>query len=289
MPITQEDVDRVLAVSWAYHNSHGAVPSDNIVFLDPQNEAQRRHNENAAAANEKILQEHARQFIAAMRGATPTLVEEGESLVGRGVTAGRCGEMTAVTGHFCRADPQMASKMVEMWAAMTDETENKASHAFLIVTDGAKLSGLLQAFSIESLAAIDEKEGVWVIDTWLPIACHASVYKDKLMQMLREFDDPAFENKGTTKVIMVTGMSLLKDASGTLRPTAVPEQGEIHSAQEWGESIIAAPLSDSRQLELPQRRLTEHGHSVREGQPSSHYSEQSEYLNVTKQHTGPRR
>ena len=159
MPITQEDVDRVLAMTRFHYRSNDALQSS-IAATDAVPKMRSRLDSNK------------------------TMPEIGAFLVINGITAGHWREMTSVSSHFCVTDTQLAGKMVEMWVCQTPQNEARA-HTLLIVSDGYSLSNI-RPFSIEALADLNKKQGVWVIDPWLNVACHGSEYKNKMMEKYRD-------------------------------------------------------------------------------------------------------
>jgi hypothetical protein len=191
MPITQEDVDRVLAMTRVHCRSNDELQFSNKLYEDPRDERQRQRNRSAHAATDAIPELRSRF------DSNKTMPEIGAFLVTNGITAGNCREMTSVSSHVCVTDTQLAGKMAEMWACQTPETE-KGAHTLLVVSDGCSLSNI-RPFSIEALADLSKKEGVWVIDPWLDIACHASEYKDNMTEKYRDYADPTtVEKKGFT-------------------------------------------------------------------------------------------
>lgn len=272
MPITQEDIDRIVAKLDAYYDDK-ALKSDNKVYLNPQNEKQRRRNTNAGTlAHEEIEQRRKMNQGLRLLGIHETEVEKGRSLVSDGIKSARCAEMQQVASGFCCDDEQLASKMVEMWKGSTAIT-NQGDHVFLAISDGYKLSNL-RSLSINDLATLEKKAGVWVIDRFVKFGGPACDYDEAVMRKAREYDDPTFKDKGTVKVILGVGAVLKKDGNGNFYPWA--ENGKLSTAQEWASSIVAAPLSKSIQTKLPQRRLTLEGRSIREGGPSSQNVGQSQ-------------
>jgi hypothetical protein len=191
MPITQEDVDRVLAMTRGHYRSHDAPHSSINLYEDPPDERQRQRNGIASAATDAIS-EMRRRF-----DSNKGMPEIGAFFVINGITAGNCAEMTSVSSHFCVTDTHLAGKMTEMWVCQTPETEI-AAHTFLVASDGCNLSNI-RPFSIEALADLTKKAGVWVIDAWLDIACHASEYKDNMMEKCRDYAGPTtVKKKGFT-------------------------------------------------------------------------------------------
>ena len=289
MRITQEDLDRIDKRLDEFYGD-GALKSTNKSYLNPQNDKQRKRNKNALLARQPIGQFRKDNDASAAGFFTLTDLHKGELLIKDGITAGRCLEMQQVAAFLAMSDSELAPKVTQLWGANTENTD-RGDHAFLIMTDaGLKLSQL-HSSSIADLAATPKTDGVWIIDRWMKIKCHAGEYKRQLEEKLLGYDDPTTEkNQGTVKVLMGgkgIGSDIVKDADGTeyLRPMAVVEDdkgnvrevkdGQLPTAKKWGEAIISARLSASVRISIAQRRLLD-GRSAREGQRSAYAAESSD-------------
>ena len=227
--ITLEDVRRVLQEGREFYK--GGPKSSNKMYesaLDEHqeialNKKEETRNLNAAlAANEKY------DLDAATKDMSP--VQKGEHIVTNNIRSGNCEEMTRATLHLCMADESIRSKMTGAWVA------NTAPHTFLLVSDGPALGAQGSLKSLADLAH-GAHEGVWVIDTWMNIACKGADYCDRIEQKI---DKWAQQGK---VVVYEREVMPVKTASGEMKDVPMPEEDGYDTARNFAKKLLGAEVT----------------------------------------------
>jgi hypothetical protein len=234
--ITTIDATRVLRNARAFYK--GGQKSLNKMYLDPDTPKKELRNDNAVNSVDDMA-ELPRKIMENQR----TLATSGEYLVSNNITYGNCDEMAQVSIYFALADPKMSPKMQHLRLASADW--GAANHGFMLVSDGPKLpqEGGERPFGIKDQFRSPDNSGVWVVDTWMNIACRAEHYEERVREKCTQWQEQG----------KVMSMGAVLDESGG-GERILPKN--IVSWQSFIDGLVNTPLDfENVPMERPRKRF----------------------------------